>query len=81
MTEMITSTEKHLKQIVPQAQNIVIKVARDHELFSSKIHMHLPGKVIHAQKKAQTLSEALDSTCDAVLKQIEKNKGRRLRKR
>ncbi len=81
MTDLISSTECNLKRIVPNAKDIFIKVERDHDYFLSKIHLHVPGKVLHAEKKAETIWEAIDSSYQAVLKQIEKVKAKRQAKR
>lgn len=77
MSELISSTKNNLKRIVPNAKDILIKVQRDHELYLSKIHVHVPGKVLHAEKKAETVWEAIDSSYQAVLKQFEKIKTKR----
>lgn len=74
MSDLISSTKSNLKRIVPNAKDILIKVERDHELFLSKIHVHMPGKVLHAEKKANTIWEAIDYSYHAVLRQFEKIK-------
>lgn len=81
MTDLISSTKTNLKRIVPNAKDILIKVERDHEQFLSKIHVHVPGKVLHAEKKAATVWEAIDYSYQAVLKQFEKIKTKRQAKR
>lgn len=81
MTDLISSTKSNLKRIVPNAKDILIKVERDHEQFRSKIHVHVPGKVLHAEKKAETVWEAIDNSYQAVLKQFEKIKTKRQAKR
>jgi ribosomal subunit interface protein len=77
MTELITTTKNHLKRIFPDAKDISIRLERDHEKYLSKIHVQVPGKVIHAEKKAETVWEAIDSSCQAVLKQVEKFRTKR----
>lgn len=77
MTDLILSTKINLKRIVPNAKDILIKVERDHDQFLSKIHVHVPGKIFHAEKKAQTVWEAIDYSYHAVLKQFEKIKSKR----
>ncbi len=77
MTELIMSTKSHLKRIVPNARDIKIKLERDHEMYLSKIHVQIPGKVIHAEKKAETVWEAIDSSYQAILKQLEKFRTKR----
>ena len=81
MTDLISSTKSNLKRIVPNAKDILIKVERDHEQFLSKIHVQVPGKVLHAEKKAETVWEALDYSYQAVLRQLEKIKTKRQAKR
>jgi ribosomal subunit interface protein len=81
MSELIAYTKNHLKQIIPNAKDIFIKIERDHELYRSKIHIKIPGTVIHADKKADSPMSALDSSYQAVLKQIEKFKTKRFGKR
>jgi ribosomal subunit interface protein len=81
MTDLILSTKSNLKRIVPNAIDILIKVERDHEKILSKIHVHVPGKVLHAEKKAETVWEAIDYSYQAILKQFEKNKTKRQIKR
>jgi ribosome-associated translation inhibitor RaiA len=74
MTDLISSTKSNLKKKIPQADNILVKVERDHEFFLSKIHVHVPGKVLYATKKAETAWEALENSYHAVLKQIKRKK-------
>lgn len=74
MTDLISSTKNNLKKKIPQADNILVKIERDHEFFLSKIHVHVPGKVLYATKKAETAWEALENSYHAVLKQINKKK-------
>ncbi len=81
MSELISSTKSNLKRIVPNAKDILIKVERDHHFFLSKIHVHVPGKILHAEKKAETVWEAVDSSYQAVLRQIEKIKNKHREKR
>ena len=81
MTELITSTKNHLKQIIPNAKDIFIKVERDHESYRSKIHIQIPGAVLHAEKLAESPLDALDSSYHAVMKQIEKIKTKKNVKR
>lgn len=81
MSELIAYTKNHLKQIIPNAKDIFIKVQRDHELYRSKIHITIPGTVFHADKKADSPMHALDSSYQAVLKQVEKFKTKRFGKR
>ena len=78
MSELITFTKSNIKKMVPYAKNIVVKVERDHDQFLSKIHVNVPGKVLHAEKKAGTAWEAIEFSCQAIRKQIEKVKTRRL---
>jgi ribosomal subunit interface protein len=81
MTELISSTKSNLQRMAPNAKDIMIKVERDHEMYLSKIHVQVPGKVLHAEKKAGTIWEAIDDSYQAVLKQIEKVKSKRQTKR
>ena len=74
MSELITATKSHLKQIIPAAKNIIIKLERDHEQYVSQIHIHMPGSVLHAKKKAPTVWDAIDSSYHAILRQIQKVK-------
>ncbi|HXH75462.1 MAG TPA: HPF/RaiA family ribosome-associated protein [Bacteriovoracaceae bacterium] len=77
MSELISATKNQLERIVPDARKIVIKVERDHGAYFSRLHIHVPGRVLHAEKKGQTVLEALDSSYEAMLKQIQKFKARR----
>ena len=81
MTELITSTKSHLKKVVPNVKEINIRFERDHGKYLSKIHVHIPGRVIHAEKKAETLCEALSSSYQAVLKQVGRFKAKQLVKK
>jgi ribosome-associated translation inhibitor RaiA len=81
MSDLISSTKISLKRIVPNAKDIFIKVERDHEKFLSKIHVDLPGKVLHAEKKAETVWEAIDHSYQAVLKQFKKIRSKQQAKR
>jgi ribosome-associated translation inhibitor RaiA len=76
MSDLISSIKNNLKKIIPNAKDIFIKVERDHTQFLSKIHVQVPGKILHAEKKAETAWEAIDSSYQAVLKQVEKTKAR-----
>jgi ribosomal subunit interface protein len=78
MSELIASTKNHLKQIIPAAKNIIIKLERDHEQYVSKIHVQMPGNVLHAEKKAPTVFEAMDSSYHAIVKQIQKIKSKKI---
>lgn len=82
MSKFLAQIEGQIKQFAPNAKNIIVKIERDHELYRSKIHMQLPGVVIHAQKKGQTMWEALNLAYEAIVKQIVKlkTKKRSLRK-
>jgi ribosome-associated translation inhibitor RaiA len=81
MTKLTSLIEGQIKQIAPNARNINVKVERDHDLFLSKIHMRLPGMVLHAQKKGQTVWEALNLSYEAIIKQIVKLKMKKFGKR
>lgn len=81
MSELITFTKTNIKKMVPYAKNIDVKVERDHDQFLTKIHVNVPGKVLHAEKKGETVWEALDDTYQAIRKQIEKVKTRKLLRR
>ncbi len=81
MSELILTAKNHLKHIMPKALDIDIKVTRDHEFFVSRVHVHLPGGIIHAEKKADNYSEALDEACEAAIRQMQKFKSKRGPKR
>lgn len=81
MTDLISSTKDTLKKILPNARNVFVKVERDHGLFLSKIHVHVPGSVFHVQKKAETISDAIESSYKAIIKKIDKLKTKRSNKR
>lgn len=80
MSELIESTKGHLEQMIPTAKEIKVKLERDHEQYVSKIHIQLPGSVLHAQKKAPTVWEAMDFSYQAILKQLKKLKFKRIAK-
>lgn len=81
MNDLISETKNNLMKIVPNAKHIFVKIERDRKKFLSKIHVHVPRKVLHAEKKADSAWEALDSTYEAVLKQIDRIKTKRQMKR
>jgi len=70
MNKLTTTIEGQIKQLAPKAKNISIRVEKDHDQYLAKIHMRLPGMVLHAQKKGQTMWESLNSSYDAIVKQI-----------
>ena len=74
MTKLTSLIEGQIKQIAPNAKDINVKIERDRNLYLSKIHMRLPGSVLHAQKKGHTVWEALNLTYEAIAKQIVKFK-------
>lgn len=74
MTKLTSLIEGQIKQIAPNAKKIIVKIERDHDLYLSKIHMRLPGIVLHAQKKGQTVWEALNLSYEAIVKQVVKFK-------
>lgn len=80
MTKLTSLIEGQIKEIAPRAKNIIVKIERDHELYLSKIHMHIPGAVLHAEKKGQTVWEALNSSYEAIVKQVVKLKMKKKRK-
>jgi ribosome-associated translation inhibitor RaiA len=81
MSELVASTKTQIKRIVPYAKDISIKIERDHDLYRSKIHVQIPGTILHAEKKAQTVWEAMELSYHAILKQIDKMKAKKQRKR
>lgn len=81
MSELITFTKTNIKRMVPYAKNIEVKVERDHDQFLSKIHVNVPGRALHAEKKAETVWEAIDESFQAIRKQIEKVKTKKLLRR
>lgn len=81
MFELISSTKSNLKKMLPNAKDILIKVERDHDQFLSKIHVNVPGNILHAEKKAESVWEAIDSSYQAVLKQFERIKTKQISKR
>ena len=74
MTNLTSMVEGQIMLIAPNAKNISIKIERDHEQYLSKIHMRMPGIVLHAQKKGQTAWEALNLSYEAIAKQVVKFK-------
>jgi ribosome-associated translation inhibitor RaiA len=80
MSELVASTKSQIKRIVPYAKDVLIKIERDHELYRSKIHVKIPGTVLHAEKKAPTVWEAVELSYHAILKQIDKIKAKRQKK-
>lgn len=74
MTKLKTLIEGQIKQIAPNAKNISVKIVRDHEFYQSKIHMRLPGMVLYAQKKGNTVWESLNLCYEAIVKQVVKFK-------
>lgn len=81
MTKLASLIEGQIKQVAPNAKKIEVKIKRDHDLYLSKIHMRLPGMVLHAQKKGQTVWEALNLSYDAIVKQVVKFKMKKRVKR
>ena len=81
MTKLTSIVENQIKTIAPNAKEIVVKIEKDHGLYLSKIHMRLPGLVLHAQKKGQTVWEAMNSSYEAIAKQVVKFKMKKRVKR
>ncbi len=81
MSELVISTKSQIKRIAPNAKDITVKIERDHQFYRSKIHVHMLGTVLHAEKKAQTLWESLELSYHAILKQIDKVKAKKQRRR
>ena len=81
MKKLTSLIQSQLKQFAPNAKNIIVKVERDHDAYLSKIHMQLPGLVLHAQKKGESVWEALHLTSEAIRKQLMKFKLKRCGKR
>ena len=55
MTKLTSVFEDQIKKFEPSVRDIVVKIVRDHELYSSKIHIRLPGMVIHTNKKGKNI--------------------------
>lgn len=81
MTKLTSLFEGQIKQIAPNAKKVKIKIVRDHDMYLSKIHLRLPGIVLHAQKKGQTVWEALNLSYEAIVKQVVKFKMKKRSKR
>ena len=81
MTKFTSIVEEQIKMIAPNAKDIIVKVEHDHGVYLSKIHMRLPGLVLHAQKKGQTVWEAMNSSYEAIAKQVIKFKMKKRVKR
>lgn len=77
MTEFVSSTKNQIKRFVPNAKDIFIKIERDHEHYCSKIHVQIPGAVLHSEKKAESAWEALTLSYHAILKQVDKYKAKK----
>lgn len=74
MTKLTSLIEGQIKQIAPNAKKVIIKIERDHDKYLSKIHLRMPGIVLHARKKGQTVWEALNLSYEAIVKQVVKIK-------
>lgn len=70
MTKLTSLIEGQIKQIAPNAKNITVKIERDHNQYLSKIQIRLPGLALYAKKKGQTVWEALNSSYEAIAKQV-----------
>ena len=81
MTTLTSIVRCQIKQIAPNAKDIIVKIEHDHGLYLSKIHMRLPGLVLHAQKKGKTVREAMNSSYEAIAKQVIKFKLKKTVKR
>lgn len=81
MTKLTSLIEEQIRQVAPNAKDIIVKVERNHGQYLSKVHMRLPGTVIHAQKKGQNIWEALILSYEATIKQIGKYKMKKRTKR
>ena len=81
MSDLVTSTKNQLQRIIPYAKNVLIKIERDHNHYRSKIHVNVPGAVLHADKKAPTVWEAIELSYHAILKQVDKIKAKKQTKR
>ena len=81
MSDLVTTTKGQIQRIVPFAKNVLIKLQREHNLYRSKIHVNVPGAVLHADKKAPTAWEALELSYQAILKQVDRIKSKKERRR
>ncbi len=81
MAKLTSLIEGQIKQIAPNAKDVTVKIKKDHDVYLSKIHVQLPGIVIHAQKKGQTVWESINLAYDAVIKQVVKFKMKRKAKK
>lgn len=81
MTNVIQETEKHIKRIFPQTQDLDIKVTKDgHGKFVSKIHLRTSSRILHAMKSDPSLRRSLDKTFHAILSQVKRIKDKRKKK-
>lgn len=81
MSELISLTRDQIKRFIPSARDIQVRVERDHHHYRSKIHVQLPGTVLHADKKSDSLFDALELSCQAILKQVSRLKTKKNRQR
>ena len=77
MTALIDHIKRQLRSTFPQAQEIDVRVKRDHEHYVSNIHVHVPGKVMHAEKKASNPWLAVEAAHGAITRQVQRWKERR----
>lgn len=77
MSELVASTKKQIKRIIPYAKSIWIKVEKDHQFYRSQINLKVPGNILHVKKKAATIGEAMELSTLAIKKQIKKMKEKR----
>lgn len=79
--KLVESTREYFKSMYPWIKDVSVVIKRTKDGILSKIHIKMPGKVLHAQKVDATPSKSLDRSRDAIHKQIIKMKAKRLQHR
>lgn len=82
MSLVVELAKEHIAKMDPNVQEVDVRMERSPEgEFVAKIHVRLKDRVLHAVKKSASYRESLDRSCHAILKQMQKIKAKRLKRR
>lgn len=73
MSKFIVETRNYLKKRFPKATVIDIKLSMDRDDYVSAIHVVMPGRIVHAEKKAASVWKALDLAATAAIRQLDRS--------
>lgn len=82
MSKLVEQVKENIRRMDPNIQSVKVKVERSPEgEFVSKFHVHSRHGVLHAVKKAASYRKSVDRSFHAIIKQIQKIKAKRLKRR